>query len=117
MVSVIIAIIAIAILCGGAMVLAMVVTDRSASRNRLDPAILGAITGGVALLLFALLTFVHTHSHARVGAPMHHKHGVFTPTQGYLASGGLLIAGAAVIMVAVHRRGRESKDSGGTPTI
>ena len=109
MVSIIIAIAAIAVLCSGALLLMMVATDRRAVR--------GSIGIGVALLLFALLTFGHTYSRARTGEPMHFKHGVFTPAQGYIASGGLSVAGAAMIITAFRGRRRDAKDSDATPTI
>jgi hypothetical protein len=104
MVSIIIAIVAIALLCGGALLLIMVATDRSAVRSPSHRASLGSIGIGVALLLFASVIFAHTYSRARTGEPMHFKHGVFTPAQGYLVSGGCLVAGAVMIIAAFRGR-------------
>ncbi len=117
MVSIIIAIIAIALLCSGAMLLIMVAADCSAVPSPPNRPDLGSIGIGVSLLLFASLLFAHTHSHARAGELMHWKHGVFTPAQGYLASGGLVVAGAAMIIGAFRGRRRDGKDSDATPTI
>ena len=117
MVSIIIAIIATALLCSGALLLIMVATDRSAVRSSRNRVNLGSIGMGVALLLFASLIFENTYGRARRGEPMHFKHGVFTPAQGYMASGGLLVAGAAMIITAFRGGRRDSKNSDATPTI
>ena len=99
------------------MLLLMVASDCSAGRRRSNRPDLGSLGIGVSLLLFASLLFANTYSHARAGELMHYKHGVFTPAQGYIASGLLVVGGAVMIITALRPRRRDAKDSDATPTI